>query len=136
MNILLQNIESVSGTKYEPVLIDNAYKIHMKLTIRAVSKSDFGTYKCISKNSLGETDGTIKLYGKLYTSIFLHDSDEYLILRFSIQGGVLAIRFHTMRSTVALTDFNKEYYFFIRSHEYICLGWNSIALMTLNLNAI
>nr|XP_018907767.1 PREDICTED: neurotrimin-like [Bemisia tabaci] len=50
------------GTKYEPVLIDNAYKIHMKLTIRAVSKSDFGTYKCISKNSLGETDGTIKLY--------------------------------------------------------------------------
>ncbi|KAK1128104.1 hypothetical protein K0M31_003589 [Melipona bicolor] len=24
--------------------------------------SDYGTYKCISKNSLGETDGSIKLY--------------------------------------------------------------------------
>ncbi|KAG7205262.1 hypothetical protein KM043_018339 [Ampulex compressa] len=34
----------------------------MKLTIRTVGMSDYGTYKCISKNSLGETDGSIKLY--------------------------------------------------------------------------
>ncbi|XP_018321821.1 lachesin-like [Agrilus planipennis] len=50
------------GAKYEPHMDDNAYKVHMKLTIRAVSATDFGSYKCISKNSLGETDGTIKLY--------------------------------------------------------------------------
>ncbi|KAF7278903.1 hypothetical protein GWI33_007850 [Rhynchophorus ferrugineus] len=50
------------GTKYEPVLVDNAYKVHMKLTIKAVNSSDYGSYKCIAKNSLGETDGTIKLY--------------------------------------------------------------------------
>lgn len=34
----------------------------MKLMIRSVAMSDYGSYKCISKNSLGETDGSIKLY--------------------------------------------------------------------------
>ncbi|KAK9504921.1 hypothetical protein O3M35_009088 [Rhynocoris fuscipes] len=50
------------GAKYVPVLLDNAYKVTMKLTIHSVSPSDFGSYKCVSKNSLGDTDGTIKLY--------------------------------------------------------------------------
>ncbi|PSN54838.1 hypothetical protein C0J52_02936, partial [Blattella germanica] len=50
------------GGKYEPVLLDNAYKVHMKLTIRSVGPADFGSYKCVSKNSLGDTDGSIKLY--------------------------------------------------------------------------
>lgn len=56
------NISLFLGGKYEPYLSDNAYKIHMKLTIKAMSKSDFGVYKCVSKNSLGDTDGTIKVY--------------------------------------------------------------------------
>ncbi|XP_046400342.1 neurotrimin isoform X5 [Ischnura elegans] len=50
------------GDKYEPILQDNAYKVYMKLTIRSVGPSDFGSYKCVSKNSLGDTDGSIKLY--------------------------------------------------------------------------
>jgi len=50
------------GGKYEPVLLDNAYKVHMKLTIKSVGPTDFGSYKCVSKNSLGDTDGSIKLY--------------------------------------------------------------------------
>lgn len=60
----LQHRLSFSGAKYEPVLVDNAYKVHMKLMIKSVSASDYGSYKCVSKNSLGETDGTIKLYRK------------------------------------------------------------------------
>ena len=36
----------------------------MRLKIRSVGLADFGAYKCVAKNSLGETDGTIKLYGK------------------------------------------------------------------------
>lgn len=58
------------GGKYEPVLTDNAYKVHMKLTIKAVTPADFGSYKCVSKNSLGDTDGSIKLYRK-YTIHFV-----------------------------------------------------------------
>ncbi|XP_073993538.1 neurotrimin-like isoform X2 [Rhodnius prolixus] len=50
------------GAKYVPIMLDNAYKVTMKLTIHSVSPSDFGSYKCVSKNSLGDTDGTIKLY--------------------------------------------------------------------------
>ncbi|CAK9833781.1 Ntm [Anthophora retusa] len=50
------------GGKYEPVLLDNAYKVQMKLTISSVSPSDFGSYKCVSRNSLGDTDGSINVY--------------------------------------------------------------------------
>ncbi|XP_050466543.1 neurotrimin-like isoform X3 [Cataglyphis hispanica] len=50
------------GGKYEPVLKDNAYKVHMILTINSVSPTDYGSYKCVSRNSLGDTDGSIKVY--------------------------------------------------------------------------
>lgn len=36
----------------------------MKLTIKNLSVGDFGNYRCISKNSLGETEGSIRVYGK------------------------------------------------------------------------
>lgn len=36
----------------------------MKLTIKGLSMGDFGNYRCISKNSLGETEGSIRVYGK------------------------------------------------------------------------
>lgn len=36
----------------------------MKLTIISMDHADFGAYKCVAKNSLGETDGSIKLYSK------------------------------------------------------------------------
>ncbi|XP_017881798.1 neurotrimin-like [Ceratina calcarata] len=60
-----------SGDKYEQSLSDNTYKVHMKLTILSVEMSDYGTYKCISKNSLGETDGSIKLYGKYTFDLYI-----------------------------------------------------------------
>ncbi|CAH2009389.1 unnamed protein product [Acanthoscelides obtectus] len=51
----------ISGDKYESVAMDNGYKKYMMLKIRKVDKSDFGSYRCVAKNSLGETDGVIKL---------------------------------------------------------------------------
>ncbi|XP_037776573.1 lachesin-like [Penaeus monodon] len=41
-----------------------SYLTHMKLTISNLKKSDFGSYKCVAKNSRGETEGLIKLYGE------------------------------------------------------------------------
>ena len=38
------------------------YKLDATLTIRNLKEEDFGSYRCISKNSLGESDGTIMLY--------------------------------------------------------------------------
>lgn len=40
------------------------YSAQMKLTIRKLRKSDLGGYKCISKNSIGEAEGNIRVYGK------------------------------------------------------------------------
>ncbi|XP_047472869.1 lachesin-like, partial [Penaeus chinensis] len=39
-----------------------SYCTHMKLTIRSLKAEDFGSYKCVAKNSRGETEGLIKLY--------------------------------------------------------------------------
>ena len=54
----------LAGDKYESFLVDSSYKMYMRLKIRNLTKSDFGVFKCVAKNSLGETDGNIKIYGK------------------------------------------------------------------------
>ncbi|VVC29390.1 Hypothetical protein CINCED_3A006511 [Cinara cedri] len=51
----------VSGEKYEAISTDSGYNKYMSLKIRKLSPQDFGSYKCVAKNSLGETDGFIKL---------------------------------------------------------------------------
>lgn len=48
-------------------IVANTYvynRAHMKLTIKNLQYGDFGNYRCISKNSLGETEGSIRVYGK------------------------------------------------------------------------
>ncbi|KAF6210795.1 hypothetical protein GE061_013906 [Apolygus lucorum] len=49
-------------SKYSSEVQDSSYRIFMKLTVRNLTARDFGSYRCISKNSLGETEGTIRLY--------------------------------------------------------------------------
>ena len=40
------------------------YNKLMKLHIYNITHEDLGTYKCLAKNSQGETSGEIELYGK------------------------------------------------------------------------
>lgn len=58
------------GDKYETMTEDRGYSKSMKLKIKNISHKDFGSYKCIVKNSLGESDGVIKLDGKLFSFFF------------------------------------------------------------------
>lgn len=44
------------------------YTVLMWLLIKKFTDRDVGSYKCVSTNSLGKADGTLRLYGKLYTS--------------------------------------------------------------------
>jgi hypothetical protein len=62
--MLLPNRKFVTKTN------ENSYRTYMKLTVKNLTTKDFGSYRCISKNSLGETEGSIRLYGELVHFIF------------------------------------------------------------------
>ena len=52
--------------KYELTQISGKpsfYNVQMKIRISNVSEADFGLWRCLAKNSQGETSGEIKLYG-------------------------------------------------------------------------
>lgn len=65
INFLI-SVMFVTGDHYITEQIENGYKITMRITIKNVNSTDFGSYRCVAKNSLGETDGTIKLYGMIF----------------------------------------------------------------------
>lgn len=42
----------------------SVYSVQMRLVIMNLQKQDLGGYKCISKNSIGDAEGNIRLYGE------------------------------------------------------------------------
>lgn len=42
----------------------SVYSVQMRLVIINLQKVDLGGYKCISKNSIGDAEGNIRLYGE------------------------------------------------------------------------
>lgn len=61
---ILNDHSITQGSKHTIRTTTNSYRTYSKLVIKNVTKSDFGMYRCSSKNSLGETEGTIRLYGE------------------------------------------------------------------------
>ena len=45
------------------VTMTTIVKVYMKLHIRNITKDDFMEYRCVARNSLGDSDGSITLYG-------------------------------------------------------------------------
>lgn len=55
----------ITNDRYLMTETENSmYAVQMTLVIRKLQKSDMGGYKCISKNSIGDAEGTIRLYGE------------------------------------------------------------------------
>ncbi|XP_046662591.1 lachesin-like [Homalodisca vitripennis] len=52
----------LSSAKHTMSVNVNGYRVKMRLTIHNLLKRDIGNYRCVSKNSLGETEGSIRLY--------------------------------------------------------------------------
>ncbi|GAB6026375.1 hypothetical protein CHUAL_012578 [Chamberlinius hualienensis] len=52
----------MTNNKYETVTMESLYRIIMKLKIKSLTHNDYGNYKCIAKNYLGETEGAVELY--------------------------------------------------------------------------
>ncbi|XP_058797203.1 lachesin-like isoform X2 [Phymastichus coffea] len=59
---MFNNSMVLSTDKYAAYHDENSYRTHMHLNISNLQPGDFGNYRCISKNSLGETEGSIRLY--------------------------------------------------------------------------
>lgn len=55
----------ISNSKYAMSEIKTSvYSVQMRLVIMNLQKHDLGGYKCISKNSIGDAEGNIRLYGE------------------------------------------------------------------------
>ncbi|GFQ80103.1 ig-like domain-containing protein [Trichonephila clavata] len=63
-NYWLRDDEAVvsKSSRYQPHISRNSYKTYMKLTIRNLQPEDYGSYQCVAKNTISETQGSIKLY--------------------------------------------------------------------------
>ncbi|XP_052127695.1 neurotrimin-like [Frankliniella occidentalis] len=77
----------VQGPGYETEMVESSYSISMRLTIESVTHYDFGEYKCVSKNYLGETEQSIKVehvksqdtgWGPAATKLPKHSKGKYL----------------------------------------------------------
>lgn len=61
------------------------YKGIMRLTIRSFSSADVGTYHCVSTNSLGRAEGTLRLYGMLINCIEMLPFAQFTCIVFILQ---------------------------------------------------
>ncbi|XP_054714660.1 lachesin-like [Uloborus diversus] len=52
----------LNNKKYHLEEDRDGYKIHMRIRIGNLRENDFGSYKCVAKNTLGEKEGFIRLY--------------------------------------------------------------------------
>lgn len=53
-----------ASAKYNVREEHDSYRTKMKLRIFNLDDKDFGSYKCVAKNALGEKEGLVRLYGK------------------------------------------------------------------------
>lgn len=54
----------INSSRQETQEIRKGYTTTMKLSLRNLKTKDFGTYVCAAKNSLGETESNVRLYGQ------------------------------------------------------------------------
>lgn len=122
---------SFSGDRFIPETFENAYKVLMKLTILSVDIADLGLlYKCVAKNSLGDTDGAIKLYRKyILLTFFL----IFLILNWTVllefQRCYISIRLHkeyinfVIKIAIKLFESNNVFnnFFYFNTFHSLCV---------------
>lgn len=53
-----------TGGIYESMTIENVYRVVMKLVVRPEDFSDYGAYRCIANNTIGEAEKIVHLHRK------------------------------------------------------------------------
>ena len=60
----------ISSQQHDVQMIEKSkFEVRMVLTIRNLQKDNVGTYKCVAKNSLGDVESSIRLYGKCLCNV-------------------------------------------------------------------
>lgn len=57
-------LPSLPGGRFDTIVAENGYKAYMRLKIKNIQAEDFMSYGCYAKNSFGETNGNVKVYGE------------------------------------------------------------------------
>jgi len=61
---LPEYLVQIPDENYKVETITKLYEATMRLVIRSVRAQDFEYFRCVATNSLGQTDGTIKIYSE------------------------------------------------------------------------
>ena len=77
-----------------------SYTTKLSLTIKNVRDTDFGTYRCLAKNSLGDSDGSIKLSGTATTQ----NKTSLIIILLGDLKGVSTHAFNTIHVPFTIWD--------------------------------
>lgn len=64
MNTWMKDVKNISAehSKYQTDIEKRSYKLLTKLTIRDLRETDFGLYRCLAQNKLGQFEGKINVY--------------------------------------------------------------------------
>lgn len=78
----------ISSSKYDVKTVSRSmFEVRMTVIVRYFQKEDAGSYKCIAKNSLGEVESNIRLYGKLIHHVFFFN-----YLHGTYHGGTVEVK--------------------------------------------
>lgn len=61
--IRVDGVILLNNKKYELTEEVDSYRIDMQLKIKNLEESDFGPYKCVARNMLGDKEGFVRLIG-------------------------------------------------------------------------
>lgn len=74
---------STPRNKYVVEEVYQGYRTTMRLKINYLTTEDFGSFKCVAKNTLGEKEGLIRLYGLFFDLFTL----SFFIVTLTLQNG-------------------------------------------------
>ncbi|KAG8192552.1 hypothetical protein JTE90_015187 [Oedothorax gibbosus] len=94
----------ISNAKYAIEEIEDSYKILAQLKIKNVSETDFGHYKCVTKNTFGEKEGFVRLIEIVTTTTTTASTIPFKVF-IPIQRVVTEISTTSERTTTAKQEY-------------------------------
>lgn len=88
----------LNNKKYELIEDVESYRIHMQLKINNLEENDYGPYKCVARNMLGDKEGFVRLIGTLLRFIFFLIIFHLISIRYAAKYIQYYLLFFKMKS--------------------------------------